>query len=137
MRRELVKNLHQRHVPKQRGQLYFMSPKDSGVLHRLDDPHTDLDFVEIERTDGPLQERVTALGPRGIELEEMSMAFNLVGFDVKDRAGQDNVAIVFRNAPGYKGVQELDVAFYRGKSNGSKISDTISHEIRGIYGTTN
>ena len=80
MRKQKIMTLERQfRPPPGRGQCYFRD-LDGGPLHRLEEPETDLDYDEIQRTDGPLTKMVfstTSIGE--FELEEFALALGYHG----------------------------------------------------------
>ncbi len=84
MRTAAIKTLERLYRPPPgRGKVYFRDPK-GGPLHPLEHPETDLDFDEIQRTDGPLSPmifRSTTIGE--FALEEYAMAIGYHGIHLE------------------------------------------------------
>ena len=80
MRTAAIKTLERQfRPPPGRGKCYFRD-LDGDRLHPLERPEVDLDFDEIQRTDGPLSPMIfsaTSIGD--FELEEFAMALGYHG----------------------------------------------------------
>ena len=83
MRQQAIKTLERRYRPPPgRGKVYFRD-LDGVRLHPLEHPETDLNFDEIQRTDGPLSSMVFSTTTIGeFALEEFALALGYHGLHV-------------------------------------------------------